>query len=30
VAFELFDAGHGAIDYRYPPAVAWLAERLAR
>lgn len=30
VSFELFDAGHGAIDYRYPLALAWLAERLAR
>lgn len=30
IAFELFDAGHGGIDYRYPLAVAWLAERLKR
>jgi hypothetical protein len=30
VRFELFDAGHGAIEYRYPLALAWLAERLAR
>jgi len=30
VAFELFDAGHGGIDYRYPQALAWLAHRLAR
>ena len=30
VRFELFDAGHGAIDYRYPLALAWLAGRLAR
>jgi S-formylglutathione hydrolase FrmB len=28
--FELFEAGHGAIEYRYPLALAWLAERLAR
>jgi hypothetical protein len=28
--FELFDAGHGGIDYRYPLSLAWLAERLAR
>jgi hypothetical protein len=28
VYFELFDAGHGAIEYRYPLALAWLAERL--
>ena len=30
VFFELFPAGHGGIEYRYPLAVAWLAERLAR
>jgi S-formylglutathione hydrolase FrmB len=30
VRFELFDAAHGGIDYRYPLALAWLAERLAR
>ncbi|WP_410564954.1 alpha/beta hydrolase [Amycolatopsis sp. cmx-4-61] len=30
VHFELFDAGHGAIEYRYPLSLAWLAERLAR
>jgi len=30
VHFELFDAGHGAIEYRYPLALAWLAERLSR
>ena len=30
VYFELFDAGHGGIEYRYPLALAWLAERLAR
>jgi S-formylglutathione hydrolase FrmB len=28
IHFELFDAGHGAIDYRYPLAIKWLAERL--
>jgi S-formylglutathione hydrolase FrmB len=28
--FELFEAGHGGIDYRYPLSLAWLAERLAR
>lgn len=27
--FELFDAGHGMIDYRYPMALAYLANRLA-
>ncbi|WP_434444771.1 alpha/beta hydrolase [Lentzea sp. E54] len=30
VHFELFDAGHGAIDYRYPLSLAWLANKLAR
>ena len=30
VYFELFDAGHGAIEYRYPLALSWLAQRLAR
>jgi len=29
VAFELFDAGHGGIDYRYPLSLAYLAERLS-
>ncbi|MEH1126773.1 alpha/beta hydrolase [Micromonospora sp. CPCC 206061] len=29
IHFELFDAGHGGIDYRYPMALAWLAKRLA-
>ena len=28
VRFELFDAGHGAIDYRYPMSLAWLAHLL--
>jgi hypothetical protein len=28
VAFELFQATHMNIGYRYPPAVAWLAPRL--
>jgi S-formylglutathione hydrolase FrmB len=27
--FELFDAGHMSIEYRYPQALAFLAERLA-
>ncbi len=27
--FELFDAKHGAIEYRYPLAIRYLAERLA-
>jgi hypothetical protein len=30
VEFELFDAGHGGIDYRYPLSLGWLAHRLAR
>ena len=30
VFFELFPAGHGAIDYRYPMSLSWLAHRLAR
>jgi S-formylglutathione hydrolase FrmB len=30
IHFELFEAGHGAIDYRYPLALSWLAHRLAR
>jgi hypothetical protein len=29
VHFELFDAGHGGIEYRYPLALRFLAERLA-
>jgi S-formylglutathione hydrolase FrmB len=29
VHFELFDARHGGIDYRYPLSLAWLSERLA-
>jgi S-formylglutathione hydrolase FrmB len=30
VRFELFDATHKAIEYRYPTALRYLAERLAR
>jgi hypothetical protein len=30
IRFELFPAGHGAIEYRYPQAIEWLAHRLAR
>ena len=30
VYFELFNAGHGGIDYRYPLSLAWLAHRLRR
>jgi S-formylglutathione hydrolase FrmB len=29
VHFELFDATHAAIEYRYPLAIAWLSDRLA-
>jgi S-formylglutathione hydrolase FrmB len=29
-AFELFDAAHAAIEYRYPLALRFLSERLAR
>jgi S-formylglutathione hydrolase FrmB len=29
IHFELFDAGHGAIDFRYPLSLAWLAKQLA-
>ncbi len=28
VRFELFDAGHAAIDYRYPMSLGWLCQRL--
>ncbi|MDT5028688.1 MAG: hypothetical protein QOE61_5114 [Micromonosporaceae bacterium] len=30
VEFELFDAGHGGVDYRYPLSLGWLAHRLSR
>jgi hypothetical protein len=30
VRFELFDATHAAIEYRYPLSLAFLAERLSR
>jgi hypothetical protein len=29
VFFELFEGGHGAIEYRYPLAVRYLADRLS-
>ena len=29
IHFELFDAAHGGIDYRYPLALAWLCRRIA-
>jgi len=30
IHFELFEGRHSGIDHRYPAALAWLAERLAR
>ena len=30
VHFELFDAGHGSIEYRYPMSLAWLCGRMAK
>ncbi|MFI7008271.1 alpha/beta hydrolase [Streptomyces sp. NPDC050145] len=29
IHFELFDGGHHAVEYRMPPALAWLAQRIA-
>lgn len=29
IRFELFDAGHHAVEYRMPPALAWLSRRMA-
>jgi S-formylglutathione hydrolase FrmB len=29
IRFELFDAAHGGIDYRYPLSLAWLCQRLS-
>ena len=29
IHFELFDATHMAIDYRYPLALGWLCQRIA-
>ena len=29
IHFELFDAGHGQIEYRYPLSLAWLATQLS-
>jgi hypothetical protein len=29
VRLELYDGGHGGIDYRYPLSLAWLAETLS-
>jgi pimeloyl-ACP methyl ester carboxylesterase len=30
VDFELFEAGHSAIDYRYPRSLAWLCGRITK
>ena len=30
VRFELFDAGHGGIEYRYPMSLAWLCDRMTK
>ena len=30
IHFELFPGTHGGIDHRYPLALEWLANRLAR
>ena len=30
VYFELFDAGHGSIEYRYPMSLAWLCSRMTK
>ncbi len=30
VHVELFDAGHGGIDYRYPMSLAWLCGRISK
>ena len=29
INFELFDAGHGAIEYRYPLSLAWICGRIS-
>jgi hypothetical protein len=29
VHFELFEAGHMSIDYRYPMSLAWLCGRIS-
>jgi hypothetical protein len=29
IHFELFEATHMGIDYRYPLSLAWLADRIA-
>ena len=29
IAFELFEGGHGGVEWRNPLALRWLAERIA-
>jgi len=29
IHFELFDASHMGVDYRYPLSLAWLCQRIA-
>ena len=29
IRFELFDATHTAIDYRYPLSLAWMCQQMA-
>jgi len=29
IRFELFDASHMAIDYRYPMSLAWMCQQMA-
>jgi hypothetical protein len=29
IHFELFEATHGAIEYRYPLSLAWLCQRIS-
>jgi hypothetical protein len=29
IRYELFDATHAGIDYRYPLSLAWLCQRMA-
>jgi hypothetical protein len=30
IHYEIFEAGHGGIDYRYPLSLAWLCDRIAK
>jgi len=30
IRYELFDATHAGIDYRYPMSLAWLCQRMPR